>query len=374
MISGLKGLSGLASSVPEHMTIGKMYFNTVIVRDYLNLRDGQDSIVYKTQNHSRKAGQGEVMMYYIVDTGCILKEEVMTKDSFTLAQRMEDCIILDGQAIQPIIWHNIRESTMMWCTTQNIEFNLKHWAALAILGQVFKWDKMDDWQADFYKPAKLHPLWEMLIGTGSPAEVSRTLSRNSSPATMADLDYITIIAQSGISNIFGDKNEFMTLLKNMGKKKTKKEYIVATYDCFVSNFSFHKNRYDPNEKNNWSRGGLEFWQTYTSSDQEVTLRDHTKKWVEVRESEEEMSQTSITDSTTTQPYVAQSSGFMVDSNSEHSMFSDTVIDIINETLEKTKWAESESDTDSLEVYDQADPIELLNELIRLIEEEEEEEE
>jgi hypothetical protein len=64
----------------------------------------------------------------------------------------------------------------------------------------------------------------------------------------------------------------------------------------------------------------------------------------------------------------------LETSSEHSMFSESVIDILNKTLEETKWLESESDTDSLEVYGQADPIELLNEMIRLIEEEEEEEE
>jgi len=55
-------------------------------------------------------------------------------------------------------------------------------------------------------------------------------------------------------------------------------------------------------------------------------------------------------------------------SSEHPVFSDSVIDILNETLEETKWLESESDTDNVEVDDQHDPIELLNEMRRLIEE------
>jgi hypothetical protein len=58
----------------------------------------------------------------------------------------------------------------------------------------------------------------------------------------------------------------------------------------------------------------------------------------------------------------------LETSSEHSMFSESVIDILNKTLEETKWLESESDTDNVEVDDQHDPIELLNEMRRLIEE------
>lgn len=232
-------------------------------------------MLYKTLKQTRLGAQKNKnkMLYLEVKKNNIWKDIPLSKDDIVKGASLsanlnlgqcdnkdfstEDSKILDG-----INW---------WLRIHDVDFNLKQSLLMGIYACTLMkgHGSPSVWEEILAKSGKAvaNVLWEVLRGESSPAS-----AKDKGQSLTDDVSLLKTIALSGITCVFGDKNSFAELAKNLGAKfkNIKKKQngnerynlIIAQTYRFFKEFQFPSSIgiYNTKCKKEWSLSALYFWQ------------------------------------------------------------------------------------------------------------------
>jgi hypothetical protein len=235
-------------------------------------------ILYKSLKQNRLSAHKNKnkMLYLEVKKNNIWKDIPLSKDDIVRGASLsanldlsqssntdfsgEDSKILDG-----ITW---------WLHIHDVDFNLKQ----SLMMGIFACTLMDGqgnqskWAELLAKSGKAvaNILWEVLRGERSPAS-----AKDKGFNLTDDVSLLQTVALSGVTCVFGDKNSFAELAKNLGAKfkniKKKQTPGNARYDVIIAQtYRFFKDSqflsstgmtciYNTDCKQKWSLSALYFW-------------------------------------------------------------------------------------------------------------------
>ena len=157
-----------------------------------------------------------------------------------------------------------------WTRIHDVDFNLKQTLMMGIYASTLMngQGNQSTWAKLLEKSGKsvANVLWEVLRGERPPAS-----AKDKGHNLTDDVSLLKTVALSGVMSVFGDKNSFAELAKNLGAKfknikksqlgnERYKAIVLKTY-CFFKDFQFQSSTgiYNSDCKKIWSLSALNFW-------------------------------------------------------------------------------------------------------------------
>jgi len=232
--------------------------------------------LYKSLKQTRLGAQKDknIMLYLEVKKNNIRKDIPFSKDDMVRGASLSANLNL-GQCNNTDFScddSKILDGVTSWVHIHGVDFNLKQTLMMGIYACTLMngHGSQSLWEVILAKSGKAvaNVLWEVLRGESPPAS-----AKNKGHNLTDDVSLLETIALSGVTCVFGDKNSFAELAKNLGAKFKKLQksntlgfarymFIIAKTYAFFKDFRFRSSTsiYNTKCKNMWSPSALAFWQ------------------------------------------------------------------------------------------------------------------